>query len=111
MDDGIDSKERLYFVRAGVYVQYSGEGACPEEIAEYQRRHGEMPPFIPLPTRVTYFELGSDSIKWPGSGPLPAEVLTYVCENGVLPRNGVSSRAGGPPQTTQEHSVLLEDEW
>ena len=85
-------EERLYHVGVGIYVQYNGVGKVPAKIDKYVRDHnGEYPPYIPLPTRATEFRVGGDLVVaskrlgWAGKGPLPEEVLDYVCENGVLP--------------------------
>jgi hypothetical protein len=84
-------EERLYHVGVGVYVQHNGVGKPPARIERYVKEHGELPPYIPLPALPTEFRLGGDLVvtpkrlTWPGKGPLPADVLDFVCENGVLP--------------------------
>ncbi len=85
--------ERLYFVGAGRYVQYTGEGDYPPAVEHWMKHHGgELPPFMPLPAHPVEFHVdeewgGRYVIPWPGNGPLPEPVLDYICENGVLPRN------------------------
>ena len=85
--------ERLFFVAAGRYVQYSGKGDHPKEVTNWMRHHGgDLPPFMPLPDHPVEFHVdeewgGRYVIPWPGHSPLPEPVLDYICENGVLPRN------------------------
>jgi hypothetical protein len=85
--------ERLFFIRAGHYTQYTGEGDYPPEVEAWMKaNNGDLPPFMPLPTRPVEFHVdeewgGRYSIPWPGHGPLPEPVLNYVAENGTLPRN------------------------
>jgi hypothetical protein len=85
--------ERLFFVAAGSYVQYSGEGDYPPEVQQRMEANGgDLPPFMPLPSRKVEFHVdeewgGRYAIPWPGHGPLPEPVIHYVAENGVLPRN------------------------
>ena len=103
MDDTQISKERLYVIRPSLYVQYSGNEELPKEIVEYVRSHrGELPPFMPLPESAVEFELPGAvrSIYWPGRGPLPAQVLRFVEENGVL-----------PPRRLAECGALNEYQW
>lgn len=88
--------EKLYYLRPGKYVQYSGEGAMPAELIDYvKHNHGELPPFMPLPNRKVYFDIfgNGQSTPWDGKSPLPENVLGYVIENGVLPRNTTHARA------------------
>lgn len=84
-------EERLYRLRQGVYVQFSGKGEMPESLARFERVNKELPPYIPLPRFESTFQIGDEtdyiSLKWPGNGPLPKEVLAYVNENGCLPRH------------------------
>jgi hypothetical protein len=82
--------ERLYAIRNGVYVQHCGRQKMPPEIEQYIAAHGELPPYIPLPTIPTVFALGiryvrEKMVRWRGKGPLPREVLLYVQKNGTLP--------------------------
>ncbi len=85
--------ERLYFVAAGRYVQYSGTGEYPPEVMLWMKYHnGDAPPFMPLPGHPVEFHVdeewgGRYVIPWPGNGPLPEPVLDYINENGTLPRN------------------------
>jgi len=85
--------ERLFFVSAGRYVQYSGEGEYPHAVELWKKYHnGELPPFMPLPGHAVEFHVdeewgGRYVIPWSGSGPLPEPVLDYIQENGVLPRH------------------------
>lgn len=85
--------ERLFFVSAGRYVQYTGEGDYPPDVEIWMNNHGgDLPPFMPLPAHPVEFHVdeewgGRYVIPWPGHGPLPEPVLNYICENGVLPRN------------------------
>lgn len=88
------TEERLYRLRQGVYVQYSGNGKMPESLVRQERLNGELPPYIPLPRVETTFHIqdGDDesetlSLSWSGKGPLPQRVLEYVRENGCLPRH------------------------
>ena len=86
-------EEHLYLV-SGEYIQYNGTGPRPAKLERYIQRHGgELPPSITLPRCSLVFRLGtSDSIrvpvrkiKWRGNGPIPADVLEYLNENGALP--------------------------
>ena len=85
--------ERLFFVAAGAYVQYEGEGDYPPEVQAWMdANNGDLPPFMPLPARPVEFHVdeewgGRYAIPWPGHGPLPEPVLNYVAEHGTLPRN------------------------
>jgi len=88
-----DSDEHLYKV-TGEYIQYNGSGPRPPKLEKYIQRHGgDFPSSIILPRSPLVFRIGgSDSIaafvrkiKWPGKGPLPADVLEYLNENGTLP--------------------------
>jgi hypothetical protein len=92
--EGVDTteEERLYQVGINAYVQYNGKGPMPPAVARYVSTHdGQYPPYIPLPRKPTEFRLGGDllvparRILWPGSGRLPAEIVEYVDEHGVLP--------------------------
>lgn len=85
--------ERLYQV-SGEYIQYNGKGDKPAKLEKYMALHGgEFPPCITLPPTPVVFRLGSSEaapafvqkIRWPGQGPLPADVLEYLNENGALP--------------------------
>ncbi len=83
--------ERLYRTQYGHFVQFNGEGNVPGEIADYERTHGEMPPYMPLPDVPVEFNLGdgygkSRRVQWPGKGPVPPPVLAYVRDNGALPQ-------------------------
>ena len=86
-------QERLYVIKNGTYVQYSGTGAMPRELTQYIKTHdGEFPPYMPLPSSETTFYLGErfvceKRIRWAGKGKLPAVVLRYVEDNGTLPRH------------------------
>lgn len=87
----VDACEKLYAVGNGLYVQYSGRGRLPKLLQGAVRKLGDMPPFIPLPGRPVTFVLGEmfakeRKVAWKGKGPLPEEVLKYVCRNGNLPR-------------------------
>jgi hypothetical protein len=82
--------ERLYHTGNGNYVQYGGRGRLPKELEQYMAEHGDLAPYIPLPTSPTQFRMGEvpwlqRKIEWNGRGKLPPEVLDYVRENGVLP--------------------------
>jgi hypothetical protein len=85
--------ERLYALKIGEYVQYNGDGPVPEAIAGYMKAHGgEMPPYMPLPQDSTTFYIGERllserKVPWSGKGPLPDIVLSFVAENGTLPRH------------------------
>jgi len=84
-------EERLYCLRQGAYVQFNGLGSPPDSLRRYLAQRGEMPPYIPLPRWPLEFNVGEGfgvrKLAWPGNGPLPADVLTYVQENGCLPRH------------------------
>ena len=86
-------EEHLYQV-SGAYIQYNGTGPRPAKLEKYIQLHnGELPPCIILPRRPQVFRVGSSdtspafvrTIKWPGKGLLPEEVLEYLNENGALP--------------------------
>jgi len=85
--------ERLFFIAAGLYVQYSGKGDYPPEVKQWMdTNNGDLPPFMPLPAREVEFHVdeecaGRYTIPWPGHGRLPEAVLHYVEQHGVLPRN------------------------
>ncbi len=85
--------ERLFFVSAGRYVQYSGEGDYPREVELWMKyNNGELPPFMLLPGHSVEFHVdeewgGRYVIPWSGNGPLPEPVLDYIQENGILPRH------------------------
>lgn len=89
--------ERLFFVAAGRYAQYSGEGDYPPEVQRWMDNHaGELPPFMPLPAHAVEFHVdeewgGRYVIPWPGHGPLPEPIIDYIRENGVLPRNSATA--------------------
>lgn len=91
-DAEVPAGERLYVVRHGLYVQYSGKGPMPKDLEKHMADHkGELPPYIPLPRHVTCFYLGENfvrekKLKWNGKGPVPVEILDYVKRNGTLPR-------------------------
>lgn len=85
--------EHLYLV-SEEYIQYNGTGLRPAKLERYSQRHGgELPPSIILPRSPLVFRIGNpDSarvpvrkLKWSGKGPIPAEVLEYLNENGALP--------------------------
>jgi len=87
------SEEHLYLV-TGEYIQYGGSGPRPAKLEKYIQLHGgELPPSIILPCKPTVFRHGNPDlarvpvrkIKWSGKGPIPAEVLEYLNENGALP--------------------------
>jgi Helicase associated domain len=86
-------EEHLYLV-SGEYIQYGGVGPRPAKLEKYVRLHGgELPPSIVLPKVPTVFRIGNTDLarvfvrkfKWSGKGPIPADVLEYLNENGVLP--------------------------
>ncbi len=86
------TEQRLCHIGINRYVQYDGVGPMPVEMEEYITSHsGEHPPYILLPRGPTEFRIGGDltvrarRYRWPGKGPLPAEVIDYVNENGALP--------------------------
>lgn len=87
-------EERLYHIGADGYVQYDGVREMPTKLRHYLACHDDWPPYIPLPTEPTRFLLWIDGsaksrrIKWKGHGPLPADILAYVNENGCLPPQG-----------------------
>lgn len=88
----VESPERLYHAAAGVYVQYNGRGALPQGLERYMSRNrGQYPSYIPLPHGPVRFLLPSDGdrtvrkLLWSGKGPVPADVLEFVNENGALP--------------------------
>jgi len=72
-------------------VQYGGAGGMPAKLWRYLAQHRDGPPYIPLPTMHTRFVLTIDGsakvrrIAWKGHCPLPADIITYVNENGCLP--------------------------
>ena len=84
-------EERLYHVRADGYVQYNGGSELPPKLSRYLARHRHWPPYIPLPTSKTRFVIKTTGcwkvrrVYWRGCGPLPAEILAHVNENGCLP--------------------------
>jgi hypothetical protein len=82
-------EERLYRLRQGSYVQFSGKGSMPEQLVRIEKLNKELPPYIPLPRFETTFRIGDEtdyaSFSWPGKGPLPREVMDYVNENDCLP--------------------------
>ena len=86
-------EERLYQV-SGEYIQYNGTGIRPVRLEKYIAMHGgELPPCIILPRSPLQFRIGSNDstltvvrkFTWPGKGPIPADVLEYLNENGALP--------------------------
>jgi hypothetical protein len=86
------TEERLYHVGINQYVQHDGAGPMPLAMEEYLASHsGEYPSHIPLPRGPTEFRIGGDlavrarRYRWSGKGPLPADVIEYVNENGALP--------------------------
>jgi len=87
-------EERLYHIGADGYVQYDGVGEMPAELQRCLKRRDDWPPYIPLPAEPTRFMLGGHSgtkvsrIAWKGHGPLPADIIQYVKENGCLPPQG-----------------------
>ena len=87
-----DTEERLYCIRAGLYVQHDGKSPAPKDLVQYSRtRGGNLPPYILLPTTRTVFTLGEPGarrqrrVTWKGAGRLHRDILDYVNENGVLP--------------------------
>ena len=94
--DGFEFEgERLYFVSVGRYVQFDGYGEVPAPILDYIRLNkGEWPPYFPLPDSPVLFVIGrAQRIPWPGRGQLPRAVVTYVTENGILPRYSTAADA------------------
>ena len=90
-------EERLYQV-CGEYIQYNGTGPLPPKLEKYIQFHrGEYPPCILLPKTPLMFRIGSSDsttsvmrkLRWPGTGPLPEDVLEYLNENGALPPHGI----------------------
>ncbi|MCX7591253.1 MAG: helicase associated domain-containing protein [Kiritimatiellae bacterium] len=85
-------EEKLYWLGNDTYIQYNGRGPQPAALRKYVAEHqGELPPFIPLPGGKTTFFLGnafvsSKKVVWKGRGPLPKEVVSFVRQNGALPR-------------------------
>ena len=84
--------ERVYNIGAGGYVQYGGYGTMPAALKSYlARSDNEWPPYIPLPRHPTSYVLRNEGssrmakVEWKGRGPLPAEILDYLNENGSLP--------------------------
>ena len=79
---------KLFRISSTHFVQYDGSARLPKEVYAYARNHnGEYPAYIPLRAVVTEFDLGGPkAVVWHGHGPLPAEVMQYVCENGTLPK-------------------------
>ena len=50
--------ERLFFVSAGRYAQYSGSGDYPPAVERWMKHHGgELPPFMPLPDHPVEFHV------------------------------------------------------
>jgi len=84
-------EERLYHIGADGYVQHNGTGEMPAKLRRYLNYHDDWPPYIPLPTERTRYLLGgygvakARRIEWKGRGPLPADIIQYVNENGCLP--------------------------
>lgn len=84
--------EKIYVLSNGSHVPYSGTGPMPKELEQYAQAHkGELPPFIPMPSRPVVFSIGDATgggtkIKWKGRGVVPPEVLAYLKENGTLPK-------------------------
>ena len=92
----VGPEEHLYLV-CGEYIQYGGTGPRPVKLEKYIKLHGgELPPCIILPAVPTVFRIGNSETarafvrkyKWSGKGAIPAEVLEYLNENGVLPPHG-----------------------
>ena len=85
------AEERLYHIGIDGYVQYDGVREIPAKLRHYLACHDDWPPYIPLPTEPTRFLLGLEGsmkvrrITWNGHGPLPADIIQYVNENGSLP--------------------------
>lgn len=79
---------KLYRLPASRYVDYAGTGELPPELEAYVQSHrGEYPPYMALPSVATEFDTGGiRSVRWSGKGPLPEDVMSYVCEHGTLPR-------------------------
>lgn len=84
-------EERLYHIGADGYVQYGDTGELPDKLRRYLARHSDWPPYIPLPAVRTRYVLGGYGgakprrIEWKGRGPLHAEIMAHVNENGCLP--------------------------
>jgi len=84
-------EERLYCLRSGMYVQHDGGRKMPALLQSFlAASRGEMPPYIPLPTRPVVFVVGEGvetrrKLRWKGKGPMPREVMAYVSEQGHLP--------------------------
>ena len=85
------AEERLYHIGADGYVQYDGTGELPVKLQRYLACHDDWPPHISVPTALTRFVLWIDGsskarrVAWKGRGPLPADIIQYVKENGCLP--------------------------
>ena len=84
--------ERVYNIGASGYVQYGGHGPIPTALRLYrERNNNEWPPYIQLPSNHTRYVLSNEGnpraskIDWKGRGPLPAEILEFLNENGTLP--------------------------
>lgn len=86
MDSAItsESQERIYRIR-GTFVQWNGEEEIPKLIAAFEKAHGELPSFITLPVGHIRFMIESRPVIWPGSGPLPIQVLHHLDEFQTLP--------------------------
>lgn len=83
-------EQRLYNLGRDVYVQFGGHGALPKELADYQRRRKDLPPYIPLPVTPVRYVLATGFgrrrlVRWSGKGRLHPDIVEYVSENGCLP--------------------------
>lgn len=101
-------EERLYRLNGTSYVQYDMTDELPEELAAYIANHrGEYPPYMPLPSYAVDFRVEYiGTMSWPGTGTLPAPVLKYVRDNGVLPRYS----ATGVP-SFDDDDTLDDEDW
>jgi hypothetical protein len=93
-------EHKLYRIRIDQYVQYDDEGPLPEILVRYMETHnGEFPPFMMLPMGPVDFDMGNNRcVRWPGKGPLPEEVMSFVQEYAVLPRH----KSEGRPDEEEE---------
>jgi len=87
----IQAQGRLYRIAFNKYIQHCSPDPEPQELLNYSTNHGgDLPPCILLPVGPTEFHLGADLLhwvarQWSGTGPIPADVMRYVVDNGCLP--------------------------